>query len=322
MPSHDAGALGAEVQRTVGGGDGGGDEVAVVQVAGVAGLPAEEQLPAGGRGQQGGQLLGQLRGCGQRGPARGAGQQQVPGGQGLEPGQQGQGPRRAHDHVGDGAVLAHLPVDRQGQPQRLQPVEVGGVDQGQPRADRGEGGVGLRLVELGAGQLDLPGADVVGDHQRGDVPGQVGVGDGGADRQLPADDHAELDLVVQEADPGRADDVAGGAGDRVRGLAEERRRHPVRVHPGVVGVRAVVHHLRDDPRGGGHRAQQAQRLRRARVVGRGGEGGLNRGLQGRPVGQQLAGAGGGQVEPDHAGRRLHPPPSAVRARLTLMTTSP
>ena len=176
------------VQRTVGGGDGGGDEVAVVQVAGVAGLPAEEQLPAGGRGQQGRPTSRPASGCG---PAR------------SRPGcRSAAGPRRPGAGIGtsrvkararrtimSATVLSGAPaVDRQGQPQRLQPVEVSGVDQGQPRADRGEGGVGLRLVELGAGQLDLPGADVVGDHQRGDVPGQVGVGDGGADRQLPADD--------------------------------------------------------------------------------------------------------------------------------------
>ena len=204
--------------------------------------------------------------------------------------------------------------------------QVRRVDQGQPGSDRGERGVGLGLVELGAGQLDLPGADVVGDHERGDVAPQVRLRDGRADRQVPADDQAELDLVVKEPDPGRADDVTGRAGDGVRGLAEEGRRDRVRVQAGIQRVRAVVHHLRDDSRRRCHRAEQVQRLDRYRLVRRfGGQRlrGIDRRVQGRPVGQQLRGRGGGHAESDHARGRHRPPRRPhVRARLTLTTPSP
>ena len=73
----------------------------------------------------------------------------------------------------DHRVLPQLAVDRQAQAQVAEPLELVGVQQHQRRADRGERRVGLGFVELGLRQLHVAGGDVVGDHQAGDVVGQL-----------------------------------------------------------------------------------------------------------------------------------------------------
>ena len=108
------------------------------------------------------------------------------------------------DHVGGGHVLPELAVDPQPQPQVGEPLELVGVQQHQRRPDRGERRVGLGLVELGLGQLHVAGGDVVGDHQAGDVVGEVVLGDRRADRHLAADHQPDLHLVVQQPHVARA----------------------------------------------------------------------------------------------------------------------
>jgi len=165
------------------------------------------------RGQHGGDELDGFGWGLEGGPAGGSGEQDVARFEGLEPGQCGESPRRANDDVCEELVLPGLAVDGQCEPQ---PVEVGPVlpvEQDEAWSDRGEGGVGLALVQLSFGQLDIAGADVVRDDEPGDPLVEVGLGDLGADGEVPADDQAEPDLIVQECDVGWAHERVGGAAD-------------------------------------------------------------------------------------------------------------
>ena len=68
-------------------------------------------------------------------------------------------------------------------------------------------GYDLRLVELGLGELDIAGRDIVGDNESRDVVSEIGIGDRGADGDVLTDHQADLDLVVEELDVVGPDDV-------------------------------------------------------------------------------------------------------------------
>src|SRR6201999_676642 len=95
-------------------------------------------------------------------------------------------------------------------------------------------------------------------HQAGDVVGQVRLGDFGAHRDIPTDDQAELDLVVQEPDVLGLDDVVERSADGRRRLAKECERDGLWVHAGVLDVRDEVRHLSDDATWGGHGGDQVE----------------------------------------------------------------
>src|SRR5690349_21159424 len=135
--------------------------------------------------------------------------------------------------------------------------EVLRLQQGQVGPGRREGRVRLALVELRLGQLDLPGADVVRDHQPGDVRRQVPLLDLGADGQRRPHDQAEFDLVVEEPDVGGPYDGLAGTADRTGRLAEEGGRD-VPGEARITGVTAVVDHLGHYPAGGGDRREGGQ----------------------------------------------------------------
>lgn len=126
--------------------------------------------------------------------------------------------------------------------------EVLGLQQGQVRPRRREGRIGLALVELGLGQLDVAGADVVGQDKAGDVARQVLLLDDGAHGQGRAHDEAEFHLVVEELHVRGADDLLVRSADRAGRLAEEGGRN-VSGKARILGVAAVVDHLGDHPAG-------------------------------------------------------------------------
>ena len=192
-----------------------------------------------------------------------------------------------------------LAVDRQPQPQVAEALQVAGVEQHQPGPDGREGGVGLRLVELRLGQLQVARRDVVGDDQPGDVVLDVVGGDVGADGQRPADHEADLGFVVQEAHAVRTHDVVVGTADGPRRLAEERQRDGRRVEPGIRGVGAVVGHLCDDAARRGDRGEQRQLLHGDRLVAGVGDRAA--------VGEQLGGGGRRGRDPGGTGGLEDPP---------------
>ena len=110
-----------------------------------------------------------LRGLGRRadrGADRGARQHQIAGVEALESRQGLQGLHRPVQHVAvDQHILPKLAVDPQLQPQITKAFQLVGIDKHQRRADRGEGWIRLRLVELGFAELHVAGRDVVGHHQ-------------------------------------------------------------------------------------------------------------------------------------------------------------
>ena len=73
----------------------------------------------------------------------------------------------------DDHVLAHLAVDPQLQAQIAEALELIGVEQHQRGADRCKRRIRLGLVELGLGELDVAGRDIVGHNESRDVVGQV-----------------------------------------------------------------------------------------------------------------------------------------------------
>ena len=132
---------------------------------------------------------------------------------------------RPVDHVvADDHVLPHLAVDPQLQAQVGEALQFVGVEQHQCRSDRRERRIGLALVELGLGELNVAGRDIVGDNKSGDVVGQRGLGDRGTDGDVLPDHQADFDLVVEQLHVVGLDDVVERTADRRRGLAEEGQR--------------------------------------------------------------------------------------------------
>src|SRR5271166_3031344 len=239
--SLDARDLLAKIEPAVGAANGGGNPVARLKILRPALLRLQEQLPELALRQELNDASDRRRRQAQGAAGRSAGQQHVARGDIGESRQFGDGFRRLEHEIGRVVGLARDAVDGKAQVQPIDEGELLRLEHGQPRADRTEAAVALALEELHLRQLDVAGAEVVGDGDSEHVVCEIARSDCYGRSNRAAEHQRQFDFVIEQRDVAQTLHRPDRRADRGVGLGEEHvERLRVRIHARLDHVLAIV----------------------------------------------------------------------------------